>query len=116
MARPSKRKFRRNPPFLLAWRQFKAEQWRRRVTQAEIAEIFQVNRTTVGRMENGELQYNQEHIEKLAEFYKIQVWELTTIDPYNPNFALSIFEKLQRQPREVQERAIRVLEAVLQTG
>ena len=100
----------RGPTFLRAWRKY------RKLTQEAVAERVGVDRTTIGRIENGELPYNQDFLEKVALIYGCEPEDLLAIDPLRPDPPKLVYNQLKIASPEIQQRAIAVLDALLKTG
>lgn len=100
----------RNRTFLRAWRKYK------KLTQEEAASRVDVDRTTLLRIEKGEIPYNQDFLEKLALAYGCDVSDLLTVDPLSPNPPKLIFDRIRAAPPEIQARALAVLDALLKAS
>ena len=110
MAPVKKAIHKRAPTFLRQWRKFK------RLTQEQVAERVGVDFTTVGRIEKGELPYNQDYLERLALAIGVEVTDLLNADPLKPDPPRLVYDRLRLAPRDVQERAMAVIEALLKAG
>jgi len=100
----------RGPTFLRAWRKY------RKLTQETVAGEIGIDRTTVGRIETGELPYNQDFLEKAALLYGCDPEDLLAIDPLRPDPPKLVYDRLKNASPEAQRRAIAVLDALLKTG
>lgn len=100
----------RTRTYLAEWRDFKD------LTQEEVADRVEVDRTTVGRIERGEVPYNQDFLERLALAYGCEPTDLLTVNPLAPEPSAVFASRLRRAPRAVQERALAVLDALLKAG
>lgn len=74
---------------LLAWRRS------RNLTQAQVAEGCGYDRSYYSRIENGKRGYDQELIEKLADFYNCSVADLISVDPASPHELYAIARRLR---------------------
>lgn len=95
------------PTFMRSWRKFRG------LTQEGAAERVGVDRTTYGRVENGELPYNQNYLERLAHAYGCDVGDILSVDPLKPDAPRLVYNRLRQAPPELQARAIAVLDALL---
>jgi transcriptional regulator with XRE-family HTH domain len=59
------------------------KEWRkhRNLTQERAAERLNIDRTTLGRVENRILPYNQELLEAAAEAYQCDPWDILNVNP-----------------------------------
>lgn len=89
------------------WRKFRG------LSQQKAADRVDVDRTTLGRIEKGELPYNQDFLERLAHAYGVEVVDLLTIDPTRPDPPRLVYEKLRKADPETQRKAIAILDALL---
>lgn len=96
--------------FLREWREF------RDLTQEQAADRVGVNRTTIGRIENGKIPYNQDFLEKAALAYGCEVADLVSVNPLQPDPPKLVYSRLKSAPPEIQDLAISVLDALLKTG
>lgn len=97
----------RQPTFMREWRKYK------KLTQEQAAERCDVDRTTLGRIEKGELPYNQDFLEKLALAYGVDTSDLLTVNPLQPDPPRLAFMKLRQASKEKQHQALLVIEALL---
>ena len=105
-----KPKHTRKPTRLRAWRKH------RELTLAQAAERVDVEGTTLGRIERGESPYNQDILERLALAYGCEPEDLLRIDPTAPDPPRLVWDRLQRAPADVRERAFAVIETLLKAG
>lgn len=110
MAPVPKPKHDRAPNFLRQWRKF------RKLSQETAAERVDVSRTTLGRIEKGELPYNQDFLERLAFAYGCDVSDLLTTDPLKPDPPRLVYDRLRKAPASVQRQALEIIEALLRTA
>jgi transcriptional regulator with XRE-family HTH domain len=89
------------------WRKFK------KLTQEQAAERCDVDRTTLGRIEKGELPYNQDFLEKLALAYGIDVSDLLQVNPLIPDPPRLVYARLRGASKEKQQQALLIIEALL---
>ena len=89
------------------WRKFK------KLTQEQAAERCDVDRTTLGRIEKGELPYNQDFLEKLALAYGVDVVDILTLDPLVPDPPRLVYDRLRKASKEKQNQAMLILDALL---
>jgi transcriptional regulator with XRE-family HTH domain len=100
----------RRRTFLLEWREY------RELTQEDAADRVGVDRTTLGRIEAGKLPYNQDFLEKLAFAYMCEPTDLLSVNPRFRDPPTLIYEKLRAAPREMQDRAVAIIDAMLKAG
>jgi transcriptional regulator with XRE-family HTH domain len=100
----------RSRTYLAEWRRF------RKLNQEDIADRTEVDRTTVGRIERGEIPYNQDFLERFATSVGCDPTDLLNINPLEPDPSVLLFSRLRTAPRAVQERALAVLDALLKAG
>jgi transcriptional regulator with XRE-family HTH domain len=113
MARKKKPVWHRRPTFLREWREFRG------LTIEEAADRIGIDRTTLGRIETLKLPYNQDFMEKAELAYGVEVSELLNVDPFKPIVTgppQLIWDKLRDAPKDVQARALSVIEALLKAG
>jgi transcriptional regulator with XRE-family HTH domain len=93
-------------------------QWRifRELTQDVAADRVGVDRSTLAKIELGQVPYNQDILERLAFAYGCEVSDLLTMDPLKPNAPRLVYDRLRQAPQSLQERALLVLDALLKAG
>lgn len=96
----------RRRTFLREWREF------RKKTQSQLAEAIGVTKTHVSNIENGKRQYTQELLEAAAEYLETEPALILNIDPEAPSGTWSLVEVLGRIPRDKQDDARRIMEAL----
>jgi transcriptional regulator with XRE-family HTH domain len=97
----------RGATYMRQWRKFK------KLTQEQAAERCDVDRTTLGRIEKGELPYNQDFLEKLALAYGVDVIDILTVDPLVPDPPRLVYDRLRKASKEKQQQAMLILDALL---
>lgn len=113
MARIKKPTPERHPTFLREWREFRG------LTMEEAADRIGIDRTTLGRIEARKLPYNQDFLEKAELAYGVDLSDLLVTNPFKPvqpEPPKLIWDKLRDAPKEVQARALSVIEALLKAG
>lgn len=110
MAPRKKPEHSRSRTYLREWRKFK------KLTLETAAGRAEIDGTTLGRIERGEVPYNQDTLERLAFAYGCDVSDLLTIDPLKPDAPRIVYSRLLHASPAVQERAMAVLEALLKAG
>lgn len=108
--KPDPDEIKRGPTFLKAWRDF------RELTQEAAADRIGIDRTTVGRIEKGELPYNQDFLERAALVYGCDPEDLIGINPLQPDPPRLVYDRLRQASPDLQKRAVAVLEALLMAG
>ncbi len=110
MASVKKEKHDRLPTFLRQWRKFKD------LTQEEAAERVGVTQATLTRIERGVIPYNHDFLERLALAYGCDPEDLLSIDPLKPDPPRLIYDRLKLAPKDVQDQAIAIIDALLKAG
>ncbi|MGE3419348.1 MAG: helix-turn-helix transcriptional regulator [Bradyrhizobium sp.] len=74
------------------------KEWRehRGLTQEQAAERVQLDRTTLGRIENRRIAYTQPILEALAEAYSCEPWDLLHRDPSKEGHVVDFLAELQK--------------------
>lgn len=85
------------PHFLRQWRKY------RNLSQEEAAAKLDIDRTTLGRVENRRLPYSQALLEAAAEIYGCEPWDILNINPKVEKEAAQIAALVKRAKPE--ERA-----------
>lgn len=92
------------------WRKF------RKLSQVAAAERVDVDYTTLGRIERGELPYNQDFLERLAVAYGCEVTDLLEWNPLKPQPPRLVFERVKAAHPDLQKQIISVVEAMLKAS
>jgi transcriptional regulator with XRE-family HTH domain len=100
----------RSPTFLRDWRKF------RELTLEAACERFDIDRTTLGRIEKGQLPYNQDFLEKAALAYGCEPQDLLSINPRAPDAPRLLFSRLLQAPEKVQRQAAEIFETLLKNA
>jgi transcriptional regulator with XRE-family HTH domain len=74
------------PPVAKPHRQLRRhffKEWRtyRELTQERAAERLNIDRTTLGRVENRKIPYSQELLEAAADAYQCEPWDILNVNP-----------------------------------
>lgn len=84
---PIKKPFRQlRRHFLKEWRKH------RDLTQEQASERLDIDRTTLGRVENGKIPYSQGLLEAAADAYMCEPWDLLNIDPGKEGHIIDLVE------------------------
>jgi transcriptional regulator with XRE-family HTH domain len=110
MARVKRPPHQRGVHFLRQWREFKE------VTQEQLADMLEVDRTTVGKIENARLPYNQDYLERVSAALGVDIEDLVSVDPAAPKPPKLVWSRVQKAPPDLQERIRFVVEAMLKAG
>ncbi|MFA7308104.1 MAG: helix-turn-helix transcriptional regulator [Hyphomicrobium sp.] len=110
MAPVPKKPRERNRTFMREWRDF------RRLSQEEVADKLDIDRSTISRIERGESPYDQDILERLALVYRCDPEDLLAINPFGENKLHIAYSDLRRAPAEIQARAVGYIEAILKAG
>lgn len=100
----------RAPTFLRAWRKY------RKLSRDVAAERVDIDGTTLGRIERGEIPYNQDFLERMALVYGCDPSDILNIDPMKPDPPRLVYDRLRSADKAVQERALAILDALLKAG
>lgn len=100
----------RQKTFMKEWRKY------RKLSQEKAAQRVEVDRTTLGRIEKGQLPYNQDFLERLALAYGCEAADILDMNPMKPDAPRLVYDRLKDAPKAMQDQAIRVLDALLKTG
>lgn len=98
---------RRSPTFIRAWRRYKE------LSQEELADRLEIDRTTLGRIEAGKVPYNQDFLERCALALGCEPADLIAVDPLRVEKPREVWDRLRHAPPHVQEQAAAVIEAIL---
>lgn len=96
--------------FLKEWREFRS------LTQEEAAERLEIDRTTLSKIERREVPYNQDFLERAALAYGCDASDLLSINPTAPDPPRLIYDRLKNAKKEHQERALAIINALLDVG
>lgn len=86
------------------------------MTLEGVAEKIEVHHTSLSRVERGETPYDEDLLERLALIYGCDPADLININPLAPDPPKVVYDRLRQAPKELQERAMAVLEALLKAG
>lgn len=100
----------RNKTFLREWRKY------RELSQEEVAEKLEIDRTTISRVERGETPYDQDILERLALIYLCDPEDLLSINPMKPDQPRLVYSKLRAASPDMQRRAAEIIDALLKAG
>jgi transcriptional regulator with XRE-family HTH domain len=109
MANAKRTRFKRDKIHLRGWRKFRG------LTQEQVAERTGIDQSTVGRIETGNLPYNEETLGRFAFAYGVDIADLFT-DPMKPDAPKLAYDRLRAAPKEIQDRALAVIDALLKAG
>jgi transcriptional regulator with XRE-family HTH domain len=110
MARVKRPPHKRGIHFIRQWREF------RQVTQEQLADMLEVDRTTVGKIENQKLPYNQDYLERVSAALGVDIEDLLSVDPLAPSRPTLVWSKIEKAPPDLQEKIRFVIEAMLKAG
>lgn len=100
----------RNKHFLREWREH------RQLNQEQAAERMDIDRTTLSRIERGEVPYNQDFLEHAAFVYGCDTDDLISRNPADWDRPRLVFTQLRRQSIETQAMVLDVIERMLKAG
>lgn len=110
-------KFKRRPTFIKAWRKHRNE-----MTLAQLSERLeeqtgvQLSEGQLSRIERGEAQYMQDHLEAIAIVLRTEPANLLNVDPTAAEPVYSIWETLTPVQRRRAERVIQAMVEDEKTG
>lgn len=110
MAPTRKPKRDRRPIYLREWRKHN------HLTQEQLASRIGIDATTLGRIENGILPYNQDLIEIAAEALGCEPADILMRNPSLPASPWSILDSLKKAAPNKQAEIQAVVETMLKTG
>ena len=105
-----KPKHQRQPHYMRQWRKHA------KLSQEAAAERVGIDRATLSKIEAGKVPYNQDLVERLAFAYGCEPSDIIAVNPAAWDGPRLVFERLRHAPRETQERAIAILDALLKAG
>lgn len=96
----------KKPPRTLRHHFFK--EWReyRGLTQEQAASRLEVDRTTLGRVENRKLPYSQSILEAAAEAYGCEPWDLLNVDPTKEGKVIDLLDEFRKSDPAEQKAAL----------
>ena len=108
---PVKKKPRvREKHFIKEWREFRGH------SQDHVADLIEIDRSSLSKVEAGLVPYNQDLLEKLALVYLCDTEDMISIDPLKPDAPRLIYAKLRSASPEKQRQALSILEAFLKAS
>lgn len=93
----------RNPHFIREWREFRG------LTQEQVANRLDISATTVGRIENNVVPYNQDFLEEAAIALQCDPWDLLHRDPRKEGEVIDLMRRLDERERAEAANFIRFL-------
>jgi transcriptional regulator with XRE-family HTH domain len=101
---------RRRHHYFREWRMY------RRLTQAQAAERAGVDQSTLSRLENAKIQYEERTLEALAFAYDCEPHELLTVNPTKDGDVIDISDLLKSADESQRRQAKALIEALLKTS
>lgn len=86
------------------------------MSQEDVADRLEIDRSTISRIERGESPYDQDILERLALVYGCDPEDLLAINPLGEDSMRVVWSSLRRAPPEVRARALGYIEALLKAG
>lgn len=90
--------------FIKEWRDFRG------LTQERAAERVNVSSTTWGRIEKGDVPYNQDFLEEAAYALGCEPWDLLNRDPSKAGHVVDLLDKFRELEPDEQNEALSYLE------
>lgn len=100
----------RQRTFLREWRQYFD------INQDEAAARVGIDRTTLSKIERGQLPYNQDFLERLAVAYGCEAVDFLQTNPLAPEPPRLVWDALKKASPEKQAEAWRIVEALLKAS
>jgi len=101
----------RQRTFLKEWREH------RNLTLEEASERIDVHHTTLGRVEKGQIPYNQDFLERAALAYGCDVEDFLLVNPHAPaSHPKLVYDALKNASVEKQAEALRIIQALLKAS
>jgi transcriptional regulator with XRE-family HTH domain len=110
MTKTSGKKRNRAHVFLREWR------LHRGLTQVQASERIGVDQSTIAKIEQGKLPYNEDFLERAALAYGCEPGDLISVNPLAPDDIKALRTILEQAPRDARARAIDVLKALLKAS
>jgi transcriptional regulator with XRE-family HTH domain len=86
------------------------------LNQEQAADRIGIKQGTLSRIERGELPYNQDFLETVAEAYGCEPEDLLSFNPRTPDQLRLVWSELRNAPPDVKARAIGYIEALLKAS
>jgi transcriptional regulator with XRE-family HTH domain len=86
------------------------------MSQEEVAERLEIDRSTISRIERGESPYDQDILERLALVYRCDPEDLIAINPLGEDSLRIAWSSLRKAPADVRARALGYIDALLKAG
>ena len=99
----------RSAHFARHWRDYKG------LSQERASEGLDIDRTTLSKIENGKVPYNQDLLEKMALIYGCDPSDLISVNPLTPR-ETEVIRLLRHAPEPDKSRLLTMLEGYLKTG
>lgn len=96
--------------FLREWREFK------KLSQEDAADRAEIDRTSLSKVENGKVPYNQDLLERLALAYGCDPDDLISMDPLKLDPPRLVYNQLRHAPPELQRQAANIIAALLKAS
>lgn len=106
----SKKPRARQKTFFRQWRDFRG------LSQEEVADRCEIDRSTVSRVERGENPYDQDFLERFALAVGCDPQDLISIDPLKSDAPRLIYSHVRKATHEKQQEILRIVEALLKAG
>lgn len=100
----------RHRTFLREWREY------RELTLEQAADRMEMHHTTLGRVEKGQVPYNQDFLEMAALVYGCEASDLIDNNPREWNVPRLVYDRLRNAPLDKQREALAIVEALLKSA
>lgn len=110
MAPVKKPEHHRRVTYLREWRKFC------KLSQETLADRLEIDRTTLSRIERGELPYNQDFLERAAVALGCEPEDILSRDPLRPDLPRLVYDKLKDVDIATRERVIDILDVMLRAS
>ena len=110
MSKTTGKKRDRSHVFLREWRRY------RDLTQVQASDRIGVDQSTIAKIEQGKLPYNEDFLERAALAYGCEPGDLISVNPLAPDDMKALRAILEQAPNEARARALDVLKALLKAS
>jgi len=97
----------RRQTFLRAWRKYRG------MTQDQVAEILEMDRSTISKIENGVLPYDQDFLERTSLVYLCEPEDLISIDPLKPDTPRLVSSRMKHATPAQQKQIVELVNVLL---
>lgn len=110
MAPVKKPEHHRRVTYLREWRKY------RKLSQETLADRLEIDRTTLSRIERGELPYNQDFLERAAVALGCEPEDIISRDPLRPDPPRLVYDALMTVDNDTRTKVMAMIEALLKAS